>query len=352
MPEMSFNTFPGLAGPATIRRVLPKHAAYMILTSRRVDAATAERWGIVNSVVPHDQLLDEAEKLARHVAQFDAVALDWAKKGYPRPGLDAVVGGVGLRRLHRDPRPPGQMAAEPRVATRPSSVPGPAKPNPGQGANVLQKLRQGALKKVRVGGVEAPVKDLRGIRIADFGTITAGANASQMWPTSARTSSRWSPPATRTPRAWQTNAPAHDAEKVNPDPWNSPRILSTWSTAISAASAWTSSTRAVTSWRPCGWSVSSDGLVRENYPTWCHGSSRRRLCRGIGWVNPSILDDLDWQPGVQRAREAELRIVRCDPGRASGLMSITGDADDRDPLVRARKSTTPIRWPRPSARGC
>src|SRR6185437_12715418 len=37
MPEMSFNTFPGLAGPATVRRILTKHAAYMILTSRRVD---------------------------------------------------------------------------------------------------------------------------------------------------------------------------------------------------------------------------------------------------------------------------------------------------------------------------
>jgi enoyl-CoA hydratase/carnithine racemase len=138
MPEMSFNTFPGLAGPATIRRVLPKHAAYMILTSRRVDAVTAERWGIVNSVVPHDQLLEEAEKLARHVAQFDAVALDWGKKGYRdmdlMPWSEALVYGgyIGtqIRRSDASGGSGGNAAVQRFLA---------GQPNPGQGANVLQK---------------------------------------------------------------------------------------------------------------------------------------------------------------------------------------------------------------------
>ena len=80
MPEFGFGTFPGLAGPATIRRILPKHAAYMILTAKRIDPHTAERWGIVNSVVPHDQLLPEAEALAQHICQFDPILIDFAKK--------------------------------------------------------------------------------------------------------------------------------------------------------------------------------------------------------------------------------------------------------------------------------
>lgn len=80
MPEMSFGSFPVLAGPATIRRVLPKHAAYLILTARRIDAATAERWGIVNSVVAPERLLAEAEALAARILQFDAAALDSAKQ--------------------------------------------------------------------------------------------------------------------------------------------------------------------------------------------------------------------------------------------------------------------------------
>ncbi|MBV9581679.1 MAG: enoyl-CoA hydratase/isomerase family protein [Chloroflexi bacterium] len=139
MPEMSFNTFPGLAGPATVRRILPKHAAYMILTSRRIDAATAERWGIVNSVVPHDQLLIEAENLARHVAQFDASALDWARKGYRdldlMPWSEALVyGGYIGSQIRRADGSGGGGGGNPAVQRFLSG-----QPNPGQGANALQK---------------------------------------------------------------------------------------------------------------------------------------------------------------------------------------------------------------------
>ncbi len=89
MPEVGFGVFPGLAGPATIHRVLPKHAAYMILTARRIDAHTAERWGIVNEVVAPDQLLPRAEELAQHITQFDPVVLDFSKKAIREiPNLD------------------------------------------------------------------------------------------------------------------------------------------------------------------------------------------------------------------------------------------------------------------------
>ena len=89
MPEIGFGSFPGLAGPATIHRLLPKHAAYMILTAKRFDAHTAERWGIVNEVVPPDELLPRAEELARHIAQFDPIVLDFSKKALREvPNLD------------------------------------------------------------------------------------------------------------------------------------------------------------------------------------------------------------------------------------------------------------------------
>jgi enoyl-CoA hydratase/carnithine racemase len=139
MPEMSFNTFPGLAGPATVRRVLTKHAAYMILTAKRVDAVTAERWGIVNSVVPHDKLLEEAEKLARHIAQFDASALDWGKKGYRDLDLmpwseSLVYGGYIGGQIRRGDGSAGFAGGNPAVQKFLAG-----QPNPGQGANVLQK---------------------------------------------------------------------------------------------------------------------------------------------------------------------------------------------------------------------
>ena len=80
MPEFGFGSFPGLAGATTLKRLLPKHAAQMILTALRVDASTAWRFGIVNEVVPAERLLERAEELASHVAQFDAVLLDHAEK--------------------------------------------------------------------------------------------------------------------------------------------------------------------------------------------------------------------------------------------------------------------------------
>jgi len=80
MPEMGFGTYPGMAGPATQLRLLPKHAAWMILTARRIDGRTAERWGMVNSSVPLARLMEEADALARHVGQFDATALAESKR--------------------------------------------------------------------------------------------------------------------------------------------------------------------------------------------------------------------------------------------------------------------------------
>jgi len=95
MPEVGFGTFPGIAGPATTRRIRPKHAASMILTARRIGAETAERWGIVNTVVPHERLLDEAEGLARHIAQFDPVVLDYSKKALRELELMPWTEGIG-----------------------------------------------------------------------------------------------------------------------------------------------------------------------------------------------------------------------------------------------------------------
>jgi enoyl-CoA hydratase/carnithine racemase len=128
MPEVGFGVFPGLAGPATIHRLLPKHAAYMILTAKRIDPHTAERWGIVNEVVPHDQLLERAEELARHIVQFDPVVLDYSKKAIREiPNLDWSRGidyGIWTGTMIRSQTSAGAEGVG-RFLT--------GKPNPGQG---------------------------------------------------------------------------------------------------------------------------------------------------------------------------------------------------------------------------
>ncbi len=84
-PEMGFATYPGMAGPAIqLSGVTRKQAAWLVLTTNRIDGATAERWGMVNQCVEPDQLLPTAQALAQKVAQFDAVALAQSKKALDR----------------------------------------------------------------------------------------------------------------------------------------------------------------------------------------------------------------------------------------------------------------------------
>ena len=80
-PEMGFATYPGMAGPAIqLSGVTRKRAAWLVLTTDRIDGATAERWGMVNECVEPAALLPTAHGLAAKLARFDAVALAESKK--------------------------------------------------------------------------------------------------------------------------------------------------------------------------------------------------------------------------------------------------------------------------------
>jgi enoyl-CoA hydratase/carnithine racemase len=81
-PEMAFGAWTALSGPSLINRVLPKHAAELIFLAQRVDAHTALRMGMVNEVVPDDQLLPRAFEIAERIATFDATTLDWGKRAF------------------------------------------------------------------------------------------------------------------------------------------------------------------------------------------------------------------------------------------------------------------------------
>ena len=69
LPELSIGVVPDAGGAQRLPRRLPWFLAMdLLLTSRRMGAAEAARWGLVRSVVPLDGLLDEARRLADHVA--------------------------------------------------------------------------------------------------------------------------------------------------------------------------------------------------------------------------------------------------------------------------------------------
>lgn len=65
----------------------------MLLTGRRLDAATAERWGLVNRVVPHEELLPTAFELAREIAANAPLAVQASKELAVRSrDVDRVTG--------------------------------------------------------------------------------------------------------------------------------------------------------------------------------------------------------------------------------------------------------------------
>lgn len=75
-PEVKLGIAPGYGGTVRLPRLVGKgRALEMLLTGQMIDAAEAFRIGLVNRVVPHDQLLVEAEKMVRTMMENGPLAL-------------------------------------------------------------------------------------------------------------------------------------------------------------------------------------------------------------------------------------------------------------------------------------
>jgi enoyl-CoA hydratase/carnithine racemase len=80
-PEITLGIIPGGGGSQRLARAIGKQRAMeYVLTGRRWDARTAERWGLVNKVVGKGAWLTEAIELARLVAERPPLALRLAKQ--------------------------------------------------------------------------------------------------------------------------------------------------------------------------------------------------------------------------------------------------------------------------------
>ncbi len=71
-------------GPAVpiSRSIGRKRTLEMILTGDMIDAETAERWGLVNKVVPADKLEEETMALALKLAEKSPIAVRMGKRAY------------------------------------------------------------------------------------------------------------------------------------------------------------------------------------------------------------------------------------------------------------------------------
>ena len=79
-PEIRLGVMPGAGGTQRLARFVGKSKAMdMCLTGRMMDAAEADRCGLVSRVVPAERLLEEAVKTAETIAQMSLPALMMTK---------------------------------------------------------------------------------------------------------------------------------------------------------------------------------------------------------------------------------------------------------------------------------
>jgi enoyl-CoA hydratase/carnithine racemase len=81
LPEIKLGVFPGSGGTVRVtRRIGEGRAKEMMYFGEPIDARTALDWGLVNRVVPADQVMATAQDLARRLAAQPNLALQYCKE--------------------------------------------------------------------------------------------------------------------------------------------------------------------------------------------------------------------------------------------------------------------------------
>jgi len=84
-PEVNLGLIPGYGGTQRLPRLVGKGRAYeLILSAKPIDAATAERIGLVNKVVPQAELMATCEKMAKTIAKRGPLAVKYCLEAVDR----------------------------------------------------------------------------------------------------------------------------------------------------------------------------------------------------------------------------------------------------------------------------
>ncbi len=98
-PEIKLGVMPGVGGTQRLTRFVGKSKAMdMCLTGRMMDAAEAERSGLVSRVVPADALIEEALKAARTIAEMSLPVVMMTKETVNRSYETTLTEGIRFER--------------------------------------------------------------------------------------------------------------------------------------------------------------------------------------------------------------------------------------------------------------
>ena len=98
-PEIKLGIIPGAGGTQRLPRAIGKAKAMdMALTARMMDAAEAERSGLVSRVVPLDKLMEEALGAALLICEFSQIAVMAAKESVNRAFESSLSDGIMFER--------------------------------------------------------------------------------------------------------------------------------------------------------------------------------------------------------------------------------------------------------------
>lgn len=98
-PEITLGIIPGAGGTQRLTRAVGKAKAMdLVLTGRMMDAAEAERSGLVSRIVPADKLLEEAFAVADKIAALSRPSVMMAKESVNRSYETTLAEGVRFER--------------------------------------------------------------------------------------------------------------------------------------------------------------------------------------------------------------------------------------------------------------
>lgn len=96
-PEITLGTIPGLGGTQRLTRAIGKSKAMdLCLTGRMMDAAEAERSGLVSRIFPADKLMDEVMTIAEKIASMSQPVAAMAKTAVNRAFETTLAQGMDL----------------------------------------------------------------------------------------------------------------------------------------------------------------------------------------------------------------------------------------------------------------